>query len=67
MRTGNLPAAIEAFEDAVAVNPHLLGTKLRIKHLKTIIKGRRTERTPGAAPQTPGKKGSRRRHLNIAC
>ena len=56
MRTGNLPAAIEAFEDAVAVNPHLLGTKLRFKHLKTIIKGRRTERTPGAAPQTPGRR-----------
>ncbi len=42
MRTGNLPAAIKAFEDAVAINPHLLGTKLRIKQLKTIIKGRPT-------------------------
>ncbi len=41
MRSGDLLSAIEAFEDAVAINPHLLGTQLRIEQLKSIVKGSR--------------------------
>jgi tetratricopeptide (TPR) repeat protein len=42
MRLERVDEAIQAFEEAVAINPHLLGTKERIKQLKEFSKGKPT-------------------------
>ena len=38
MALGRLEAALKAFESAVAINPHLLGTQLRIRQLREAIR-----------------------------
>ncbi len=42
MRLERVDQAIKAFEQAVTINPHLLGTKVRIKQLRAISKGKPT-------------------------
>lgn len=42
MRLERVDQAIKAFEEAVTINPHLLGTKVRIKQLRAISKGKPT-------------------------
>jgi tetratricopeptide (TPR) repeat protein len=42
MRLERVDQAIKAFEEAVTINPHLLGTKVRIKELRAISKGKPT-------------------------
>lgn len=42
MRLERVEQAIEAFEEAIAINPHLQGTRERIKQLKEFSKGKPT-------------------------
>lgn len=42
MRLERVDQAIKAFEQAVTINPHLMGTKVRIKQLRAISKGKPT-------------------------